>query len=271
MATDTQLHAAITRLLQSKSNTTARNAPIALGALFAVTPLPPGSPAEVTEALVATLAAPGSPPPVAAGAAVGAVAVIAAQADADAASVTAATAALFRRIAADASADADAAAAELVALGELAAVYGLRHRKHHAHASELVQRVFTLTVHMLAECMPAMHDHITVVVRKLPEGWSAAVDAEMQAAVDAMVRRDPHESAACEAAAVRTLMRLLEASAPVEADLLAVLLIAVLQVARGEAAGVPRGAEAAVLAAMPRLLRTLRDSDLQVLSLYPIV
>lgn len=266
-STDTQLHDAISQLLHSKSNTAARNAPIAFGALFAATPLPPGSPSDATEALLAMLSAPGSPPPVAAGAAVGAVAVITAQADADAASVNDASSAILRRIAADAAADTDAAAAELVALGELAAAYGLRHRNQHAHASDLVQRVFTLTVHILAECMPVMHDHIAVVVGKLPEGWSGAVDAEMQAAVDAAARCESHESAACEAAAVRILMRLLEASAPAEADLLTVLLIAVLQVARVEAAGVPRGAEVAVLAAMPRLLRTLRDSNLQVLPL----
>lgn len=195
----------------------------------------------------------------------GAVAIIGAQADADAASVTAATSAVLARIVADAGADADAAAAELVALGDLAAVYGMRHRKQRPAALDLVRRVFTLTVHILAECMPAMHDHVAVVVRKLPEGWSAALDAELQAGVDAVAQLGGNEAAACEAAAVRVLLQLLEACTPEEGDLLAVLVVAVLQVARAEpAAAAPRGAEAAALACMPRLLATLQKHGLQV-------
>eukprot|EP00892_Ulva_mutabilis_P009117 jgi/Ulvmu1/6578/UM003_0215.1 len=261
--TDTRLHAAIMEQLRSPSSTTARNAPIALAALFSATPLPPGSPSACIATLTATVATAASPPAVAAGAASGAAAILAAQPDADAASMHAVVTAVLTRITADVHADPEAAAAELVALGDLAAGYGLRHRELHEHARELVQRVFTLTMYILSECMPAMHDHTAVVVAKLPEGWSAAVDAQLQAVVDAVSRAEADEVAPCEAAATRVLLRLLEASEPAEADLLAVLVVALLQVARAEDRATPRGAEIAVLTGMPRLLRVLREKDLE--------
>lgn len=174
--------------------------------------------------------------------------------------------AVLARIATDAHADAESAAAELVALGELAASYGLHHRDQHPHARELVQRVFTLTVHIISERMPAMHDHIVLVVQKLPEDWSAAVDADLQAVIDAMSRLGLEDSGACEAAAARVLLRLLEASSAAEADLLAVLVIAVLQLSRAQDGDTPRGAEVAALAGMPRVLRTLQANNLEVLT-----
>lgn len=264
-STDTQLHASIMHMLQSKAITGARNAPVALGALFAVTPLPPGSPADAIDTLLATLFAPGSPPAVAAGAATGVVAVFVSQADADSATAQRVMSALLARAAADAAADADAAAAQVVALGELAVGYGLRFRKQHSHAAALVSRVFTLTAHMLAECMPGLHDHIAEVTRQLPGGWAGALDAETQAVVDAVCLRESHETAACEAAAVRTLLRLLEASDVDEAGLLSVIPVAILQVARAETepARTPRGAEVGALAGMSRMLRVLRAKDLQ--------